>query len=61
MRILQDPELAGWLVESARQEVQRYCWPAVREQWLKVYRALASGELKGGAGISFRPEKAPPS
>lgn len=60
MRILQDPELAGWLVESARQEVQRYCWPAVREQWLKAYRALASGELKGGAGIGFRPEKAPP-
>jgi glycosyltransferase involved in cell wall biosynthesis len=57
MRVLQDSELAECLVENARQELQRYCWPAVREQWLKAYRALASGGIKGGADIGFRPEK----
>ena len=41
MRILQDSELAERLVENARQELQRYCWPVVREQWLKAYRGLS--------------------
>jgi glycosyltransferase involved in cell wall biosynthesis len=43
IRILQDSELADRLVSNARQEFQRYSWPVVREQWLEVYRALASG------------------
>lgn len=57
IRVLQDFELAERLVENARQELQRYCWPVVREQWLKVYRALASGEMKEGAGIDFPGDK----
>lgn len=54
IRILEDSELAERLVENARQELQRYSWPVVREQWLKAYRALASGEMKEGAGIGSR-------
>jgi len=42
IRVLQDSELAERLVENARQELQRYCWAVVREQWLRVYRALVS-------------------
>jgi glycosyltransferase involved in cell wall biosynthesis len=44
--VLQDPELAQGLVSNARLEFQRYSWPVVREQWLEVYRALASGEMR---------------
>jgi glycosyltransferase involved in cell wall biosynthesis len=57
IRILEDSELAERLVENARQELQRYSWPVVREQWLKAYRALASGEMKEGAGIGLRRDK----
>jgi L-malate glycosyltransferase len=57
IRVLQDSELAGRLIANARQELQRYTWPVVREQWLKVYRALTAGERKEGAGIGFRREK----
>jgi L-malate glycosyltransferase len=44
IRILQDSELAYGLVLNARDEFERYSWPVVREQWLKVYRDLAAGE-----------------
>jgi glycosyltransferase involved in cell wall biosynthesis len=46
IRVLRDSELAERLVSNARQELQRYSWPVVREQWLEVYRALASGEIR---------------
>jgi len=46
IRILHDTELAERLVSNARQELERYSWPVVREQWLEVYRALATGEMK---------------
>ena len=59
IRVLQDSELADWLVANAHQELQRYCWPVVREQWLKVYRALAAGEMKEGGGIGPRRDKVP--
>lgn len=42
IRLLQAPELAERLAENARQELQRYSWPIVREQWLDVYRTLLS-------------------
>ncbi|HZW95562.1 MAG TPA: glycosyltransferase [Candidatus Eremiobacteraceae bacterium] len=46
IRVLQDPELADRLVSNSRQELERYSWPVVREQWLEVYRALTSREMK---------------
>jgi glycosyltransferase involved in cell wall biosynthesis len=57
IRVLQDSDLAERLVANARQELQRYSWPVVREQWLKVYRALASAEMKEGADIGSRRDK----
>ncbi len=49
IRVLQDSELAERLVANAQQDLQRYCWPVVREQWLTVYRALVFGEAKEDA------------
>jgi glycosyltransferase involved in cell wall biosynthesis len=39
--LLDDPELSTKLVRNAREECRRYVWPAVREQWLKVYVELS--------------------
>jgi glycosyltransferase involved in cell wall biosynthesis len=44
IQVLQDSELADRLAMNARQAFHRYSWPVVREQWLKVYRDLASVE-----------------
>jgi glycosyltransferase involved in cell wall biosynthesis len=43
LRILNDRELAARLAGNARQEVLRCSWPAVRQEWLNVYRSLKSG------------------
>jgi glycosyltransferase involved in cell wall biosynthesis len=40
MRLLKDPELASRLARNARQEMQRYSWETVRQQWLEIYRSL---------------------
>jgi glycosyltransferase involved in cell wall biosynthesis len=53
IRVLQDSELADRLVSNARQEFQRYSWPAVREQWLEVYRALMSGQSKAPGHLAL--------
>ena len=58
IRVLHDSALADCLVSNAQQEFQRYSWPVVREQWLEVYRTLASGETKaaleiGDGGMDF--------
>ena len=44
LRILRDGELAERLVSNARREMERYSWPVVREQWMKVYREISSAE-----------------
>lgn len=45
MRLVAHPELASGLALNAREEVQRYSWQAVREQWLELYRSLEEGEV----------------
>ena len=42
IRLLRDPELAARLARNAYEDSQKYTWEAVREQWLKVYRDLAT-------------------
>jgi len=42
MRVLEDANLAERLVSNARFAIARYSWPAVREQWLEVYREISS-------------------
>ena len=41
-RLLQSGKLAELLAANAHQDFQRYSWPIVREQWLRVYRSLVS-------------------
>jgi hypothetical protein len=40
IRILRDPELAERLASNGYEELKRYRWESVREQWLEVYRSL---------------------
>ena len=46
LRVLKEPELAARLAKNAFEESSRYRWPAVREQWLKVYSDLMSRSEK---------------
>lgn len=43
LALLANPELASRLALGARLECSRFTWPAVREQWLALYRTLGSG------------------
>ena len=40
LRILEDQQLAASLAHNAYEESQRYCWSAVRKEWLELYRSL---------------------
>lgn len=40
MRLLEDPELAVAIAHRARETARRFTWPAVRDEWLKLYREL---------------------
>ncbi|HEX6803386.1 MAG TPA: glycosyltransferase [Terriglobales bacterium] len=40
LRTLKDQELSAKLSSNAYQQAQRYCWSAVRKQWLELYRSL---------------------
>ena len=42
IRLLRDPALAANLARNAYEDSQKYTWEVVREQWLKVYRDLAT-------------------
>jgi glycosyltransferase involved in cell wall biosynthesis len=48
-RVIDDPPLARRLVANAYAESSRYQWPAVRAEWLRLYRAVA----RVGAGDSL--------
>jgi glycosyltransferase involved in cell wall biosynthesis len=41
LRILEDQPLATSLANNAYQESQRYCWSAVRNEWLELYRSVS--------------------
>jgi glycosyltransferase involved in cell wall biosynthesis len=43
MRLLSHPELASRLALNAHEEMQRYSWKTVRQQWLEIYRSLQCG------------------
>jgi glycosyltransferase involved in cell wall biosynthesis len=40
LQVLRDPELGPRLAANAFEELSRYRWESVREQWLHAYRAL---------------------
>lgn len=41
LRVLREPGLGAGLARNAFEESSRHRWPAVREQWLRVYAGLA--------------------
>jgi glycosyltransferase involved in cell wall biosynthesis len=42
IRLLNEPDLALSLARAAFEEVQRYTWARIRDEWLGLYAALAS-------------------
>jgi len=50
LRLLDEPSLASRLAGAARNECERYSWPAVRQQWLDLYREVA--RARRGAAIT---------
>jgi glycosyltransferase involved in cell wall biosynthesis len=59
LRLLDEPDLAAALAEAGRRECEQYRWPAVRRQWLEVYRELsgvrrrAASEPSAGGGRRY--------
>lgn len=43
-RLLEEEGLALRLTRRAREESKKFQWPAVRDQWVRLYRELASGD-----------------
>ncbi len=43
LQLLRDEKLAARLAANARLEVEKYSWPRVRDEWLKVYGEVARG------------------
>jgi glycosyltransferase involved in cell wall biosynthesis len=41
IRLLRDQDLAATIAANAHEESRRYAWPAVREQWIRLYSELA--------------------
>jgi L-malate glycosyltransferase len=48
IRLLQDASLADRLTANAQQEMDRYSWPVVRQQWLDIYRAMTATDARKG-------------
>lgn len=42
LRLLRDPGLAQSLTASAFSDLERYSWEPIRDEWLKLYEALAA-------------------
>jgi glycosyltransferase involved in cell wall biosynthesis len=47
MRYLDEPELAEQITRTALNDCAKYQWPAVRDQWLAIYRNLYEGRASG--------------
>lgn len=56
IRLLEDPEMTAAIAQRARVECEKYQWPAVKNQWLSLYRELAGATIKrpakGSAGVT---------
>lgn len=55
IRLLSDQELSCRLASNAYRETNRYCWTAVRGQWLDIYRSLSgqqNGASRGVVGVA---------
>jgi glycosyltransferase involved in cell wall biosynthesis len=42
LRLLADQELAARIAHNARDHCRKFSWPAVQQEWLKLYHEVAS-------------------
>jgi glycosyltransferase involved in cell wall biosynthesis len=47
LRLLEDPALATSLARAGLDECRKYCWDAVRGQWVNLYCELARSKQRG--------------
>jgi L-malate glycosyltransferase len=55
LALLENQKLSERLISAARQDSMKYCWKAVRLQWLEVYTRLAGRSRVGAAERDPRP------
>jgi L-malate glycosyltransferase len=52
LRLLREPGLAARLSIAGREEcLTKYTWPAVREEWTRLYREVAAGRAGARVGV----------
>ncbi len=56
LRVLRDPQLGLTLGSKAAEELRRYRWQAVREQWLSEYHALVPAKAKAASRSMAMPD-----
>lgn len=44
LRLLEDDELADRIARQAREASRKFTWPAVRDEWVRIYHELAHAE-----------------
>ena len=54
VRLLEDDALAAHITAQARRACERYSWPAVRGEWLKLYHELAHGAEAQAASVPLQ-------
>lgn len=50
IRLLEDQELADRIARQAREASRKFTWPAVRDEWVRLYQGLARAE----AGVQMK-------
>lgn len=49
IRVLEDEKLAQNLIEKGRKMLDKFSWTNARDEWLRIYRELATGVTKEGS------------
>lgn len=49
LRLLRDQDFASRIARNAREHCRMFSWPAVQQEWLKVYRDVAKTKVEGTA------------
>lgn len=57
IELLEKPDDARRMARRARGKIQQYCWPAVRANWLDVYRAEGRAVVSRGRDVAARADE----
>jgi glycosyltransferase involved in cell wall biosynthesis len=49
LRLLEEPNLGSRIASRARQEVEKYTWPVVGDQWSALYREVVTTPIESAA------------